>query len=257
MGASGTLTCYWFHGAQKLFDDLAGSRRLRLAQQKMAASIGEKLRLEREAQGIALRDISEQTRISMRYLEAIETDDYRRLPGGIFNRSFIRAYAKFVGFDEQEAMEEYTRTLHEHGESEEEDSPKPRISGLHRRRPSPIAADDTFAGDHNPGSAFTCRVGRTAFLPAQRGAANQSTLCARQLAKCEAVGRQDSVAARLSKSQRRAGTSSLFRGVRTRSHCANPQCAQSCVDVLKPKAPSTLSNYPQWPATTAGIFILR
>jgi cytoskeleton protein RodZ len=98
---------------------------LRLAQQKMAASIGEKLRLEREAHGIALRDISEQTRISMRYLEAIEADDYRRLPGGIFNRSFIRAYAKFVGFDEQEAIEEYTRTLHEHGDAEEEDSPKP------------------------------------------------------------------------------------------------------------------------------------
>jgi cytoskeleton protein RodZ len=72
----------------------------------MAASIGEKLRLEREAHGIALRDISEQTRISMRYLEAIESDDYGRLPGGIFNRSFIRAYAKFVGFDEQEAIEE-------------------------------------------------------------------------------------------------------------------------------------------------------
>ena len=83
----------------------------------MAASIGEKLRLEREAHGIALRDISEQTRISMRYLEAIESDDYRRLPGGIFNRSFIRAYAKFIGFDEQEAIEEYNRTLLEHGES--------------------------------------------------------------------------------------------------------------------------------------------
>ena len=100
--------------------------RLRLAQLKMAASIGEKLRLEREAHGIALRDISEQTRISMRYLEAIETDDYRRLPGGIFNRSFIRAYAKFVGFDEQEAIEEYTRTLREHGETDDDESPKPR-----------------------------------------------------------------------------------------------------------------------------------
>ncbi|MEK6337348.1 MAG: helix-turn-helix domain-containing protein [Acidobacteriota bacterium] len=92
----------------------------------MAASIGEKLRLEREAHGIALRDISENTRISMRYLEAIEADDYRRLPGGIFNRSFIRAYAKFVGFDEQEAIEEYTRTLREHGATEEDESPKAR-----------------------------------------------------------------------------------------------------------------------------------
>jgi cytoskeleton protein RodZ len=98
---------------------------LRLAQQKMAASIGEKLRLEREAHGIALRDISEQTRISMRYLEAIESDDYRRLPGGIFNRSFIRAYAKFIGFDEQEAIEEYNRTLLEHGESTDDSANRP------------------------------------------------------------------------------------------------------------------------------------
>src|ERR1041384_6829761 len=88
----------------------------------MAESIGEKLRLAREARGIALRDISEQTRISIRYLEAIETDDYRRLPGGIFNRSFIRAYAKFVGMDEHAALEDYSRTMRERGESD--DDPK-------------------------------------------------------------------------------------------------------------------------------------
>src|SRR5712671_7305683 len=92
---------------------------------EMATSIGEKLRLARETRGMALREISEQTRISMRYLEAIESDDYRRLPGGIFNRSFIRAYAKFIGYDEDLAMDEYARTLRERGESEEESSPKP------------------------------------------------------------------------------------------------------------------------------------
>ena len=88
----------------------------------MAESIGEKLRLAREARGIALRDISEQTRISIRYLEAIESDDYRRLPGGIFNRSFIRAYAKFIGYDEHSALEDYARTLRERGESDDEGS---------------------------------------------------------------------------------------------------------------------------------------
>ena len=82
------------------------------------------MRLARETRGIALRDISEQTRISMRYLEAIETDDYRRLPGGIFNRSFIRAYAKFIGYDEQQAIDDYGRTMREHGEPDE-DSAKP------------------------------------------------------------------------------------------------------------------------------------
>jgi len=107
----------------------------------MAAGIGEKLRLEREARGIALRDISEQTRISMRYLEAIEVDDYRRLPGGIFNRSFIRAYAKFIGYDENEAIEDYMRTLREHGESTDESPTKSFRSvvytdeGPHNRSP--------------------------------------------------------------------------------------------------------------------------
>src|SRR5262249_53355191 len=84
----------------------------------------EKLRLARETRGIALRDISEGTRISMRYLEAIETDDYKRLPGGIFNRSFIRAYAKFIGYDEHQAMEDYARTLRESGKGEEDASTK-------------------------------------------------------------------------------------------------------------------------------------
>ena len=88
----------------------------------MSQSIGEKLRLAREARGIALREISEQTRISIRYLEAIETDDYRRLPGGIFNRSFIRAYAKFVGVEENSALEDYARTLRERGESDDDGS---------------------------------------------------------------------------------------------------------------------------------------
>src|SRR6266436_7637235 len=93
---------------------------------EMATSIGEKLRLARETRGIALHDISEQTRISMRYLVAIEADDYRRLPGGIFNRSFIRAYAKHIGYDEQQAVEEYSSLMHEQGESTDEISNRPK-----------------------------------------------------------------------------------------------------------------------------------
>ena len=83
----------------------------------MATSFGEQLRLAREARGVSLREISEQTRISTRYLEAIEADDYKRLPGGIFNKSFIKAYAKYIGFDEHEALEGYARTAREQGAS--------------------------------------------------------------------------------------------------------------------------------------------
>jgi cytoskeleton protein RodZ len=108
----------------------------------MTQSIGEKLRLARETHGISLREISEQTRISMRYLEAIEGDDYKRLPGGIFNRSFIRAYAKFIGYNEQEAIEDYARTLRERGEPSDETSTKPRseiyVEGAETHRRSPV-----------------------------------------------------------------------------------------------------------------------
>jgi len=102
----------------------------------MTGGIGEKLRLAREARGIALRDISEQTRISMRYLEAIETDDYRRLPGGIFNRSFVKAYARYVGYDEKEAIEGYTRYMREQGDTGEEVASTPYHSKVYTDAPA-------------------------------------------------------------------------------------------------------------------------
>ena len=91
----------------------------------MAASFGEQLRLAREAQGISLREISDQTRISTRYLEAIESGDLKRLPGGIFNRSFIKAYARYVGYDETEALDNYARTAREMGASPDDVSTTP------------------------------------------------------------------------------------------------------------------------------------
>jgi cytoskeletal protein RodZ len=85
----------------------------------MAATIGEQLRSAREARGIALREISDQTRISIHYLEAIELNDYRHLPGGIFNRSFVKAYARYVGYDEKQAVEGYTRHMRDQGDPDE------------------------------------------------------------------------------------------------------------------------------------------
>ncbi len=88
-------------------------------------SLGEQLRRAREERGINLRELSDQTRIARRYLEAIETDTYKELPGGIFNRSFIKAYAKAVGFSEAEAIRAYTAVAREHGE-EPDDLPTSR-----------------------------------------------------------------------------------------------------------------------------------
>jgi cytoskeleton protein RodZ len=102
----------------------------------MAASIGEQLRLAREERGIPLREICDQTRISVHYLEAIEANDYKRLPGGVFNRSFIKAYARCVGYDEREAIEGYTRYLREHGESGDEVNTTPITSKVYTETPA-------------------------------------------------------------------------------------------------------------------------
>ncbi len=73
----------------------------------MSETLGEKLRQAREARGITLSEVAEQTRISPLYIESIENDDYRSLPGGIFNKGFVKSFAKYVGIDEQEALQDY------------------------------------------------------------------------------------------------------------------------------------------------------
>jgi len=94
-------------------------------------SLGQQLRRAREARGVSLRDVSEQTRITMRHLEAIEADDYKHLPGGIFNKSFIKSYARHVRFDEQRALELYARTARERGESTDEVATTPHRSRVY------------------------------------------------------------------------------------------------------------------------------
>lgn len=91
-------------------------------QAQEGGTLGQQLRRARESRGVSLREISEQTRITMRHLEAIEADDYKHLPGGIFNRSFIKAYARYVGFDEAHALGLYAQEARDRGEQAEEAS---------------------------------------------------------------------------------------------------------------------------------------
>ncbi len=79
----------------------------------MSLTLGQKLRQAREEKGITLGEVAEQTRISPLYIESIENDDYRALPGGIFNRGFVKSFAKYVGVDEQEALADYASLLYE------------------------------------------------------------------------------------------------------------------------------------------------
>ncbi|MDP9055223.1 MAG: helix-turn-helix domain-containing protein [Acidobacteriota bacterium] len=57
--------------------------------------------------GISLPAIAASTRLSVRQLEAIETGDFSRLPGGLYNTSYIRQYARAIGFDEADLMAFY------------------------------------------------------------------------------------------------------------------------------------------------------
>jgi cytoskeletal protein RodZ len=68
---------------------------------------GEHLKREREMRGVSLEEISAATRIGTRFLEAIEKDQWDQLPGGVFNRGFIRSIARFLGLDEDSLVAEY------------------------------------------------------------------------------------------------------------------------------------------------------
>ncbi|HMF90033.1 MAG TPA: helix-turn-helix domain-containing protein [Candidatus Angelobacter sp.] len=71
-------------------------------------AFGERLRREREMRGITLDEISESTKISRRHLESLEREDFDALPGGIFNKGFVRAYARYLGLDEDQAVVDYS-----------------------------------------------------------------------------------------------------------------------------------------------------
>lgn len=76
-------------------------------------SFGEKLRKQREVSGLTLQAISNTTKISTRMLRAIEEEHFDQLPGGVFNKGFVRAYARQVGLDEEEAVTDYLAALRE------------------------------------------------------------------------------------------------------------------------------------------------
>ncbi|HLH01003.1 MAG TPA: helix-turn-helix transcriptional regulator [Bryobacteraceae bacterium] len=65
----------------------------------------------RKLAGISLDDIAGKTKISLRFLKAIEAGEYEKLPGGIFTTSYLRQYAAATGFDEAVLLEHYHQTV--------------------------------------------------------------------------------------------------------------------------------------------------
>ena len=90
------------------------------------ASFGARLKQEREQRGITLDDISLTTKIGTRMLRALEEEHFDLLPGGIFNKGFVRSYARAVGMDEEQAITDYltaTGTAPQGKQVEEDASP--------------------------------------------------------------------------------------------------------------------------------------
>ncbi len=77
------------------------------------AEFGEKLRKQREQRGITLEAVSNTTKIGTRMLKALEEERFDQLPGGVFNKGFVRAYARQIGLDAEEAVNDYLAALRE------------------------------------------------------------------------------------------------------------------------------------------------
>jgi cytoskeleton protein RodZ len=94
-------------------------------------SFGERMRRERETCGITLDSISRTTKIGIHILEALEKEEFDRLPGGIFNKGFVRSYARFLGMNEEEVLKEFLEVA---GDPEQPlpDPPVPRRPEMRR-----------------------------------------------------------------------------------------------------------------------------
>jgi cytoskeleton protein RodZ len=70
-------------------------------------NFGERLKREREMREVSMEELTKSTRISTRFLTALENEDWEKLPGGVFGHGFIRTIARYLGLDEESLLSEY------------------------------------------------------------------------------------------------------------------------------------------------------
>jgi cytoskeleton protein RodZ len=92
-------------------------------------TFGERLKRERELREVSMEEITSATRIGPRFLEALENEDWEQLPGGVFNRGFVRSVARYLGLDEEAFLAEYDQARNTQSQQE---PPRPE-----ERIPSP------------------------------------------------------------------------------------------------------------------------
>jgi cytoskeleton protein RodZ len=97
-----------------------------------SGSFGDWLRRQRELREISLRDIAERTKISLRYLEAMEADRFDLLPAPIFAKGFLREYARYVGLSPDDVVNHYLSVHHP------EELADPKEDTKVRSRPKPV-----------------------------------------------------------------------------------------------------------------------
>ena len=80
----------------------------------------------RKLAGVTLDEIAANTKISVRFLRAIEAGEYDKLPGGIFTTSYLRQYAAAIGYDESALLDHYQRKMNPQSAAANDSSPDNR-----------------------------------------------------------------------------------------------------------------------------------
>lgn len=75
----------------------------------VTADIGDRLRDARVRRGMSLRDAAERTKLTIAVLQAIERNDFARLPDGMYRKAYVRSLAREVGLDPREMAAAYDR----------------------------------------------------------------------------------------------------------------------------------------------------
>ena len=81
----------------------------------------DELRWERERRKVSIEKISEETKVAVRHLRALEAGEYSELPGGVFRKGIVRSYLTAIGLDEATWIERFEASLKENGGGETAD----------------------------------------------------------------------------------------------------------------------------------------
>jgi cytoskeleton protein RodZ len=102
-------------------------------------TFGERLKRERELREISIDELMKATRISQRFLEALENEDWGKLPGGVFGRAFVRTIARYMGLDEESFLAEYDAARGDLSQNGAIEKPEERIPSPPRWVPVAVA----------------------------------------------------------------------------------------------------------------------